>query len=82
MLVDLNFEDYYIKYNKFPKTKYSLYINSVIKYAFTSTSKSEEECLEILESKAKSFNFMDDFSYKIYSERDGVKTLLGKGRIK
>lgn len=81
MLKDLSHEEYLIKYNKFPKTKYSLITNNHAPYSFTTTSKSEEEAIIELKKIANFKKYMNDMYYKIYSERDGEKKLLAKGKV-
>jgi len=81
MLKDLSHEEYLMKYNKFPKTKYSLVTSNTASYSFTTTSKSEEEAIIELKKIAGSRKYINDMYYKIYSERDGKKNLLAKGKI-
>jgi|GEM_PF-4668910 hypothetical protein len=81
MLNDISYEEYLIKYNKFPKTKYLLLTNNTASYSFVTTSKSEEEAIIELKKIAGSRKYMNDMYYKIYSERDGEKKLLAKGKV-
>lgn len=81
MLKDLSHEEYLIKFNRFPKTKYSLYIANAVYYEFVTTSRSEEDCVDILEKKTNKLNYMSNRYYKIFSEKNGEKKLLRSGKI-
>ena len=81
MLNDIGHEEYLIRYNKYPKTKYSLLTNNTISYSFVTTSKSEEEAIVELKKIADSKKYMNDMYYKIYSEKNNEKKLLCKGKI-
>jgi len=81
MLKDLSHEEYLIQYNKFPKTKYILYIANASHYEFVTTSRSEEECVTILKNKTIGLTYMSNRYYKIFSEKNGEKKLLSSGKI-
>jgi hypothetical protein len=81
MLRDLSHEEYLIKYNKFPKTKYLLQVNGKPFYEFTTTSRGEDESVSILKQKIKEMNYISVKYYKIISEKNGEKKLLYSGKI-
>lgn len=82
MLHDISHEEYLIKYNKFPKTKYSIMVDGKPFYEFTTTSKGEEECVEIMKEMISPLVYVNKKTYTAYSISEGNKKLLFKGRTK
>ena len=82
MLKDLSHEEYLVKYNKFPKTKYSLYLDGKIYYEFTTTSRGENECISILKEMTSPLVYVNKKTYTIFSTVNGEKRLIFKGRTK
>tara|TARA_R110000868_G_scaffold36279_7_gene128946 strand:- start:1285 stop:1533 length:249 start_codon:yes stop_codon:yes gene_type:complete len=69
-------------YDTFPKTKYLLYVNNVIAYSFVTTSKSEDDAIEILKELVKNYTRRNTMAYKIKKIEDNVEIIIYKGSIK
>lgn len=82
MLSNIGHEEYLMKFNKFPKTKYVLYINNSPYYQFVTTSKSEEECINILKEMVDNISYATRAGYKVFSIVNGIKNELFKGKTK
>lgn len=82
MLKDISHEEYLMRFNKFPKTKYTIYLNCTIFYEFTTTSRSEEECIEIMKKMISPLVYVNKKSYSAYAVSEGNKKLLFRGRTK
>jgi hypothetical protein len=79
MLMD--FEMHFKKADLYPKSKYRLYINSYLFYTMVTTSKSEEECIELLFHKVKDRNSIVNIYYKITKVNNNKDEVLKKGKI-
>lgn len=82
MLSEISHEEYLTKFNKYPKTKYSVYVNRSTYYQFVTTSKSEEECIKILKEITDNLIYGQKITYEVYASRNGEKRTLYKGRTK
>jgi hypothetical protein len=82
MLLEIDYEEYLMRFNKFPKTKYTILLNSEIYYQFVTTSRSEEECIGILKKMTDGFVYAQKVSYTVFATTNGVKRVLYKGRTK
>jgi len=80
MIFDLKEKLY--AYDTFPKTKYLLYVNNVAAYSFVTTSKSENDAIEILKELVKNYSRRNTMAYKIKKIDDNKEILLYKGSIK
>lgn len=82
MLKELNYENYFANFNKYPKTKYSVFLHNAIHYEFTTTSRPEEECLKILKEITDPLVYANKLSYTVFATTNGEKRVLYKGRTK
>ena len=82
MLNELNYENYFAKFNKYPKTKYTVFVNNGVHYEFVTTSKPEDECINILKEITDSLMYTNKVNYIVYAKTNGEKRILYKGRTK
>lgn len=81
--MEINWTDFHLKKaNTFPKTKYELFVNSDTIYSFVTTSRDEDECLNLMIEKMDNAIYTNDVWYKVYSIREKKKKLLLKGSLK
>lgn len=76
--------EYFIfkKSGQYPKAKYVLEILNSNYYFFVTTSRSQEECIELMKEKSKNYRTKTTRSYKIYKIVDKKKEVIFKGSIK
>jgi hypothetical protein len=82
MLSQISHEEYLTKFNRYPKTKYSVFLNCTVHYEFTTTSRPEEECLKILKEITDSLVYANKLTYTVFAKTNGEKRILYKGRTK
>lgn len=74
------FDPVFIKFDKYKKAKYSLYINSYVSYFFVTTIHPEEKCLSFMMDRIDNFHLIGGFSYKVIKEVNGDKKIIAQGR--
>lgn len=82
MLADINLEECLSKFNKFPKTKYYIHLNCCTYYQFITTSKSENECIDILKKITDDLVYARKLNFIVYAITNGEKRILYKGKTK
>ena len=73
--------DNLIEFGKFPKAKYTLYIANENRYFFVTTSKSEEEAIEIMKEKANLYKLRTKRSFYVKKKEGDKKTIIYKGFV-
>jgi competence transcription factor ComK len=69
-------------FDTYKKAKYRLIVNSYSVYFFVTTSRSENECIEILKEIVTSTQTLNSRSYTITKTTNGETTTIYKGSIK
>jgi hypothetical protein len=59
-----------------------LFVNSDTIYSFVTTSRDEDECINLMIEKMENAIYANDVWYKVYSIRENKKKLLLKGSLK
>lgn len=70
-----------IKCDIFPKTKYRLYVNNVVRYYFVTTRHSEEKCIEMMVDRIRDYSCADNVYYKIVKVKDDKEIILKRGKL-
>jgi hypothetical protein len=68
-----------LNFGKYPKAKYEMYINHDLCYFFTTTIRSEENCLEELHKILTLHRHYDCKYYRIFKTVAGNRELLIQG---
>ena len=63
------------------KAKYKLVYGSKTSYSFVTTTKNENECINILRDKAESYKTICARCYKIVKVVNGEEYIIYKGRV-
>jgi len=69
-------------FDTYKKAKYRLIVNSNLAYYFVTTSRSEDECIQILKEMVTSTQTVNSRSYTITKTTNGETTTIYKGSIK
>lgn len=69
-------------FGSYKKAKYRLIVNSNLAYYFVTTSRSEDECIEILKEMVNSTQSVNSRCYSITKTINGETTTIYKGSIK
>lgn len=69
-------------FDTYKKAKYRLIVNSCLVYFFVTTSRSENECIEILKEIVNATPIVSTKSYSITKTVDGVTTTIYKGSVR
>lgn len=67
-------------FGKYPKTRYTLFINKKSAYSFVTTIHPEEECIERLKEIAQTKYSLDKMYFHIEKHQNGVSTMIYKGK--
>jgi hypothetical protein len=73
-------KDDYIDIGKYEKSKYEIFSNSELIYKYVTTSRSPEECVQLLSDKAKTIYSCITRGYKIYRTTNEGKELVCVGK--
>lgn len=74
-------EEILMRMDKYPKSKYELFIGGKVMYSFVTTSRPPDECIKIIKSKLDMYSSKIRRAYKIIRKTDGVSCVIYRGSI-